>query len=118
MARIKAGTICHIEIPAPKFKKSRSFYSKLFGWDTSRSMGPTYCFFSDGTIGGALDADAKPSRSGVILVMETGDIDKKLRQIRKAGGKVVKPKTAIGGGHGHYAYFHDPNGNIMGLHSS
>ena len=116
--KLKLGMICHIEIPAPNLKKAKSFYSKLFGWDCSRAMGPTYCFWNDGHVGGALDADAKPSKAGAILVIEVEDIDKKLAAIKKAGGKTLKPKTEIGGGHGHFAYFADPNGNKLGLHSA
>jgi len=120
MAKIKPGSICHIEIAAPNLKKAKSFYTKLFGWDCTRAMGPTYCMFIDagGQLGGALDADAKPSKAGAVLVIEVDDIDKKLAAIKKAGGKTAKPKTEIGGGHGFYAYFIDPNGNKLGLHSS
>jgi predicted enzyme related to lactoylglutathione lyase len=114
----KIGTICHIEIPAPKMKKTKSFYTKLFGWDCTREMGPKYCMFMDGSMGGGFDATAKPTTRGTVLVIEVADIDKSLKDIKKAGGKVIKGKTEIGGGHGFFAYFNDPNGNRMGLHSS
>lgn len=118
MSEIKPGTICHIEIPAPKLKKAKAFYTKLFGWDCSKQMGPKYCFFTDGVMGGALDADAKPSKKGAVLVIAVPDIDKKLKEIKKAGGKLVKAKTEIEGHNAWYAYFQDPNGNKLGLYAS
>lgn len=90
--KLKLGMICHIEIPAPNLKKAKAFYSKLFGWDCSRAMGPTYCFWNDGHVGGALDADAKPSKAGTVLVIEVDDIDKKLVAIKKAGAKHSRPR--------------------------
>lgn len=118
MARIKEGTICHIELPAPDIKKACSFYEKCFGWKTGPAMGPSYVMFTYDGGGGAFDADLKPATGGPILIIEADDIDSKLKQITKAGGAIVKEKTEIGGGHGWYAYFTDPCGNKMGVHQS
>ncbi len=120
MPKMKPGQVCHVEIPAPNMKKAKTFYTKLFGWDCSREMGPTYCLFVDpsGQFGGGFDSDAKPTKNGAVLFIEVADIDKSLAAIKKAGGKVAKAKTEIGGGHGHFAYFNDPNGNRLGLHSA
>ncbi|MCA8910615.1 MAG: VOC family protein [Planctomycetes bacterium] len=112
----KLGNICHIEIPAGDLGKSKEFYGTLFNW-TFQPMNETYEFFNDGVNGGALDTDARPSRDGAILVLYCEDIDAKLGEIEKAGGKTVKGKTQIPGHGAHYAYFEDPAGNRMGLYA-
>ena len=118
MAEVKNGQICHIEIPAPNMKKTRKFYQKLFGWKTGPEMGDSYCMFFDGAIGGGFDSTAKPSKKAVAIFISVEDIEKKLKEITKAGGKVTMKKTEIGGGHGFCAYFEDINGNRMGLYST
>ena len=79
---------------------------------TSRLAGWQFWYES-----GALDTDARPSRDGAILVLYCEDIDAKLGEIEKAGGKTVKGKTQIPGHGAHYAYFEDPAGNRMGLYA-
>lgn len=110
----KLGNICHIEIPARDLAQTKKFYSETFAWKFM-PMSDTYEFFDTGNMTGAFDTDAKPSHDGTILVLAVEDIDEKLAQIEIAGGKTLKPKTAIADGHGHYAYFSDPSGNRMGI---
>jgi predicted enzyme related to lactoylglutathione lyase len=45
------------------------------------------------------------------------DIEKKLREIEHAGGKIIKEKTGISPEFGFYALFNDPCGSLMGLWS-
>ncbi|MGE0434337.1 MAG: VOC family protein [Planctomycetota bacterium] len=109
------GNIVHIEIPAPDIAAAKEFYGKLFGW-TFRPMNDTYEFFDAGNMTGAMDADLKPGTdAGSVLVMAVEEIDTALAAIEQAGGKVIKPKTPIGGDHGFYGYFTDPAGNKMGV---
>jgi uncharacterized protein len=46
----------------------------------------------------------------------TPSIAKWLARIEAAGGKVLVPRTPIGGGMGFFAYFEDSEGNRVGLH--
>jgi predicted enzyme related to lactoylglutathione lyase len=50
-----------------------------------------------------------------VLVLAVTDVDAKLAEIEAAGGKTLTPRTEIGGGHGFFAYFEDPNGNKLGV---
>jgi uncharacterized protein len=109
----KLGNICHIEIAAGNIGKSKDFYGKLFGW-TFKPMADTYELFNAGNVGGALDTDAKPSQ-GNVLVLYCEDINAKLAEIERAGGKTTKGKTEIPGHNAYYAYFEDLAGNRMGL---
>ena len=113
----KLGHVCHIEIAGGDLAKSKEFYGNLFGW-TFKPMNDTYEFFDAGNIMGALDSDAKPSRDGTILVLYCEDIEAKLAEIEKAGGKTLTGKTEIPGHNAHYAYFEDLAGNRVGIYAA
>jgi uncharacterized protein len=113
-------SITHIEIPSPDLNKAVEFYGKVFGWETQVMPDGKYAMFKTGEkSGGGFDANTTPApeKTGPGLVINVGDINAKLEEIRKAGGKVFQEKTEIGGGFGYYARFIDPNGNHMQLHS-
>jgi uncharacterized protein len=114
-------TITHIEIPAPDLEKAISFYSALFNWQIEMQPQGDYAFFRiAGTeSGGGLDASLQPSaeKYGVQITIDVEDINEKLAEIKRLGGRIVLEKTAIPGGHGFYACFGDPNGNYLQLHS-
>lgn len=60
-----------------------------------------------------------PSADGVVIYFNTpsGDINKDLENIEKAGGKTIQPKTIITPEIGYLALFHDTEGNRLALHS-
>ena len=53
----------------------------------------------------------------VTVYIDTEDIDVTLKQIEKAGGKTLLPKTEIPG-IGWFAQFADPTGNRMALYTA
>jgi predicted enzyme related to lactoylglutathione lyase len=109
---------CHIEIPTTDAKRSKEFYSKIFGWKIIEST-PEYLMFSTpGNDGGGFTTTSKPSSDGVVLYIEVADIERNLREVEDAGGKIVKGKTILQDESGNYALFTDPSGNIMGLWSN
>jgi hypothetical protein len=114
-------TISHIEIPAPDLQKAIDFYSKVFGWETEVMPDKTYAVFRIGKsgTGGGFDTFAKPAPEGTGpgIVIDVDDINSKLEEIEKAGGKVILKKTEIQGGFGFYAKFRDLNGNYLQIHS-
>jgi uncharacterized protein len=107
--------ICHIEIPAPDMAKAKAFYTKVFGWTVEQPPGfEGYALWRSEGVSGGFDSSAKPAkRGGPRLYLAVPDIPRKLKQIGKAGGKITKGKTEIGGGFGFFASFLDPNGNPM-----
>jgi uncharacterized protein len=112
-------TICHIEIPAPNIRKAIAFYTKVFGWEIEEPQGMGgYAFWRTEGNSGGFDPGMRPAArdgAGVGLVLAVASIPRKLQQIVRAGGKVVKEKTPIGGGYGFYASFLDPNGNRLSI---
>ena len=107
----------HIEIPTTDVKKSREFYSKMFGWKMYENRPDYVMFTTEDNQGGGLTPQSKPTQDGVILYIEVEDIAKKLGEIEAAGGNKVKDKTEISPEFGLYGLFTDPCGNIMGLWS-
>ncbi|HYF52242.1 MAG TPA: VOC family protein [Planctomycetota bacterium] len=116
---IPTSGIVHIEIPAPDLKKATAFYSSVFSWKVDDSFpssgGEQYAMFQDGAVGGGFDPRLKPTTDGIVLYIAVKDIPEALKKIAASGGSVIKEKTEIGGNHGYYALFKDPNGNKVGI---
>jgi predicted enzyme related to lactoylglutathione lyase len=111
------GGFVHIEIPTGDLKRAKAFYGKVFGW-TFRDWGKEYALFDvpGGGVGGGLTKVKKvPTKPAVNAYIEVEDIDAKLKDIKKARGKVLKPKTEIGGGMGSWASFADNQGAVLFL---
>ena len=108
--------ICHIEIPTNDKSKSKEFYSKVFDWKIEE-MDDYMVFSPSEGVGGGFDTKRKPCADGVVLYIEVEEIEKKLKEIEDAGGKIDRPKTKISDEYGYFAIFQDPLGNLLGLWS-
>jgi len=110
------NAIVHIEIPATDLKKAKEFYSKVFGWKVDvmpPEMG--YALFETGAPpGGGFNKVDKVREGGCLFYICVDDIEKKLKEIEKAGGKTVEKKTEIPQT-GWEAKFKDVFGNVLGL---
>jgi predicted enzyme related to lactoylglutathione lyase len=113
------SSFCHIVIPAPDLAKAKSFYEAVFGWHVRPNVpGPTYWFFDSGNVGGAFESNRKPGLRSVVLVLKVDDMQTTIDLITQHGGTVTQGRSQIGeAAPGYDAYFLDPNGNEMGLHS-
>ena len=114
-----AAPFCHIVIPAPDLAKAKDFYEYIFGWRVRvNHPGPAYWFFESGNVGGAFDQNAHPTQGSIVLVLEVADMPAMIQRIVERGGTILQPRSRIGeAAQGYDAYFLDPNGNRMGLHS-
>lgn len=112
------------EIPAENFKNAKAFYESVFDWRVE-------LWGDEGAMAltTAADKDYNPTELGGInggfyqrkskddhpsFGVETESIDRTLKAIEKAGGKVVTPKHTIGEW-GFMADFADPEGNVIAL---
>lgn len=112
------------EIPSANFKNAKAFYENVFDWKVE-------LWGDEGAMAltTAADKDYNPTELGGInggfyqrkskddhpsFGVETESIDRTLKAIEKAGGKVVTPKHAIGEW-GFMADFADPEGNVIAL---
>ena len=120
--------VVHFEIPAEDLDRAKNFYGSTFGWDlrTMPMAGGEYTIAmttpvdqqtqlptEPGAInGGMMQRDERTPHPVITIDVEA--IDEALAQIEAAGGATVTPRTEIPW-MGAFAYFRDPEGNVLGL---
>lgn len=120
--------VVHFEIPAEDLDRAKGFYGSIFGWQLNTMPMPggeytvvmttpvdeqTQMPTEPGAINGGMMQRDERTPAPVITV-DVEAIDDALRQIEAAGGTTITPRTAIPG-MGAFAYFKDPEGNVLGL---
>lgn len=108
--------IGHIEIPTTNIKKAKKFFEAVFGWSFTDHPEIGYTLFHTGghPNGGLERVKKMPKRPQANVYIEVDDIAAKLKEIKKAKGKVVKKKTDVEG-MGSYAKFETPDGCTLCL---
>ncbi len=106
----------HIEIPSTNFKKTKKFFGNVFGWTFQDIPDMEYVLFRAGAQpnGGFYYVKKMPKKGQVNAYIEVEDIDAKLKEIKKAKGKVLVKKTDIGT-MGFFAQFATPDGCFLSL---
>jgi predicted enzyme related to lactoylglutathione lyase len=120
--------VVHFEIPADDVDRAKNFYGSVFGWDlqTMQMEGGEYTSVrttavdeqtqmptEPGAINGGMMQRTDTTPTPVITI-DVESIDEALRQVESEGGSTVLARTPIPG-MGAYAYFKDPEGNVLGL---
>jgi predicted enzyme related to lactoylglutathione lyase len=114
------------EIPASDFERAKAFYAQVLDAPLFDSPDPSmkYAFLpSDqqkGGVGGAIACGENyvPAMTGTLVYLNGGsDLSVPLNRVEDAGGKIILPKTEIGGDMGFMALFIDTEGNKVGFHS-
>jgi uncharacterized protein len=121
--------VVHFEIPADDLDRAKSFYGAVFGWElqTVPMNGGEYTSvittdvdeqtqqpIEPGAINGGMFVRNESTVTTPVITIDVDGIDDALKQIEAEGGSTVTPRTAIPG-LGAFAYFKDPEGNVMGL---
>ncbi len=109
----------HIDIPTTDLKKAKKFFEKTFGWTFRDVPEMDYVLFRAGAPpdGGFYRVKKMPKKGQVNIYIEVEDIDAKLKEIRKARGKVLVKKTPVGT-MGWMAQFSTPDGCYLSLWQS
>jgi predicted enzyme related to lactoylglutathione lyase len=126
--RTTVPKVVHFEIPAEDLDRAKNFYGSVFGWklETMPVPGGEYTIVmttpvdeqtqlptEPGAInGGMMQRDERTPSP--VLTIDTDGIDETLKEIEAGGGTTVTPRTEIAG-MGAFAYFKDPEGNVLGL---
>jgi predicted enzyme related to lactoylglutathione lyase len=120
--------VVHFEIPTDDIERAKGFYGSVFGWhlQTMQMEGGEYTIAmttpideqsqiptEPGAINGGMMRRDEHTPSPVITI-GVDAIDDALQKINSQGGTTVTPRTPIPG-MGAFAYFKDPEGNVMGL---
>ena len=95
---------------------TRSFYEKIFGW-TALGDSPHSSRMETGAdtgIDGAVTSLGHEPHNYVMIYVEVKDINATLEEIEENGGETLVPATQIPEG-GEFAWFRDPEGNMIGL---
>jgi uncharacterized protein len=113
-----------VEIPALDIQRAAAFYSTLYDTQlnvidqTVRKL--VILPHDSGAVGVAVNQsqDFQPGSTGPLVYLNAGqDLTPMLARVESAGGKVVTPKTDLGG-NGFYAIFRDSEGNHLALMSA
>jgi predicted enzyme related to lactoylglutathione lyase len=120
--------VVHFEIPAEDLTRARDFYGSVFDWQlqTMPMSGGEYTVVVTTPVDDATQLPTQPGaiNGGIVqrdeqtpspvITIDVDDIDTALQEIAARGGSTVTPRTAISG-MGAFAYFKDPEGNVLGL---
>ena len=120
--------VVHFEIPADNLDRAKAFYSPVFGWhlQTMPMAGGEYTSVVTTPVDGQTQLPTEPgainggmmqrdeSTPAPVITIDVEAIDVALKEIEAGGGTTVTPRTAIPG-MGAFAYFKDPEGNVLGL---
>jgi len=117
-----SNAIFWFEIPAAEIKRAQKFYSAVLDEDLEQvEVNEGYPMFMLPSMGGAVVQGQDyytPNSGGVLIYLDVGEkFDEIMERIEPAGGKIVLPKTDMGG-HGFSAFFLDSEGNKIGLATS
>lgn len=108
--------VIHFEIGCRDKQRAMEFYTKLFDW-TSEPYGPLAFKLNTGSnkgIQGQVTALGHEPQNYVMVYVEVEDVQASLDKAASLGGKTVIPAMNIPGG-GQFAWFRDPDGNLLGL---
>jgi uncharacterized protein len=120
--------VVHFEIPADDLDRAKNFYGSVFGWElqTMPMNGGEYTSVKTTDVDEQTQMPAEPGAinggmfvrderlTSPVITIDVDGIDDALKQIEAEGGTTVTPRTQIPG-MGAFAYFKDPEGNVLGL---
>lgn len=116
-------TLNWFEIPALNFERAKTFYANVLDVQIQDDPNRQYAYLPSDSknegFGGAIGIGENfvPSTTGTTIYLDGGnDLSVPLSRVESAGGKIILPKTAIGG-NGFIALFIDTEGNKIGFHS-
>lgn len=111
--------IVHFELGFKDAAKAEKFYGPLFGWEFT-SHGPASMITNLGHgsgspgIGGHLNQLGHPPHNYCLVYAMVDDIPATLAKIAQLGGSTLVPQQEVPG-MGWFAWFKDPEGNVVGL---
>ena len=120
-----ANRVVHFEIEAKDLNRAKDFYSKAFGWEM-QSMGGDYGEYvvvvtgdpkEPGAINGGLyqAMDDKKEVNAYRCVVAVDDVNKAMKDVKAAGGKILSEKPDDIPNVGLYVKCEDTEGNFFTL---
>ncbi len=113
--------VTHFEIYTNDPEAVQPFYRNVFGWKFSKfEGGPIECCLvttgddKEPGINGGITRPREGQSSGTLNTIAVESLDRTIKEIQQAGGKICVPKMAIPNV-GWLAYAEDPAGNVFGI---
>ena len=117
-------SITWFEIPVRDIDAAARFYEKLVGRALRREamLDSALAVFpcDEGGATGCLQSGpgvAAPGSATLVYLDVSPSLDAALERAQAAGGRIVKPRTALPPGLGFFAHIEDPEGNRVGVHA-
>jgi uncharacterized protein len=104
--------VVHFEIGCKDREKTVQFFSDLFGWKI-QTAGIAATIDPGQGITGLITALGHEPHHYTMFYVQVDDVRASLDKVEQLGGKVVVPPVKIPTGS--FAWFSDPEGNIVGL---
>ena len=110
-----AGKIVHFEVPVGDADRASAFYSGLFGYEIGSSVmeGFDYRMFQAAEDQGGAIMPSEKAGSGLIVYLDTDDIDASVARVRELGGSAEDKQPVPT--HGWFAPCTDTEGNNFSL---
>lgn len=110
-----ANPVVHFEIGCRDAGKTAKFYSSLFGWQME-AYGPAQMINTGAQTGiqGHINALGHEPHNYLTVYVQVEDLNAYLKKAESLGGKTLVPVQEVPG-MGHFAWFADPEGTIVGL---
>ena len=104
----------YVEFPTTDIEKTRTFYSKVFGW-TFTDYGPEYTSFTDGRLQGGFALVPDVAAGGPLIVLYATNLEEIQAGVSEGGGRIVQDPFEFPGGR--RFHFTDPGGNELAVWS-
>jgi uncharacterized protein len=111
------GSIVWFEIPANNVKRAQKFYKAMFGWKINKMPGMEYWHIDTGGEDASPDGGMmkrKDPRQAITNYVFVESVDKAVVKVKKLGGKICMPKTAVPG-MGFFAICMDTEKNVFAV---
>jgi predicted enzyme related to lactoylglutathione lyase len=112
------GKIVHFEVPVRDADRASDFWSSLFGWSIGASVmeGFDYRMFQASEDQGGAIMPSDKAGSGLIVYLDTDDIDASIAKVRELGGTADDKQPVPT--HGWFATCRDLDGNSFSFWQS
>jgi predicted enzyme related to lactoylglutathione lyase len=105
--------VVHFEIGCADKAATSAFYARAFGWNIEEGpMGTIDTGSAEGIQGHIASLGHEPHQF-THFYLQTDDVAQSLARVAELGGKTIVPPVSIPSGT--FAWFADPEGNIVGL---
>lgn len=113
-----ANPVVHFEIGCKDSPTTQKFYSDLFDWSIE-VQGPAAMVATGSETGiqGHISSLGHEPHQYTMFYVEVANVQESLDRAQELGGKMITPVTDIPE-MGHFAWFSDPEGNMIGLWKS